>query len=86
MALVTFAGQPRVACPLTHDLVANAERLFVFDASWKPAGTITHPLLGGVHDVLAEEDGIWAACTCADLLLRVSWDGRLLTAWDWRHV
>lgn len=65
-------------------VVANTERLLVYDASWRPIADLSHPLLGGVHDVLAGEDGVWAASTSADLVVKLSWEGRLLDVWEWR--
>jgi hypothetical protein len=44
-------------------VVANAERLFVLDTSWRLVGELTHPLAADIHDVLAEERGIWVAST-----------------------
>ena len=37
-----------------------------------------------VHDVLAEERGIWVTATGIDLLLLVAWDGRLVHEWTFR--
>ncbi|HEY8667026.1 MAG TPA: hypothetical protein VIL86_10190 [Tepidisphaeraceae bacterium] len=65
--------------------IANAERVMVFDSSWKSLGDLTHPLMGGVHDVLAEEDGVWACCTMADLLIKLDWKGNLKQVWEWRE-
>ena len=65
-------------------VVANSERLFVFDTSWSLVAEITHPLMGAVHDVLAAEDGIWVTCSACDLLLKVGWQGDLRETWSWR--
>jgi hypothetical protein len=65
-------------------VVANSERLFVLDAGWSLVGEFTGPLLGAVHDVLAEEHGIWVTCTAADLLLRLDWRGEPIESWCWR--
>lgn len=65
-------------------VVANSERLFVFDPAWSLAGEITHPLMGAVHDVLAVEDGVWVTCSACDLLLRVDWHGEPIETWSWR--
>jgi hypothetical protein len=65
-------------------IVANAERLFVFDGSWNLVGELTHELMADVHDVLAEERGIWVAATGTDMLLFMSWAGRLERAWTFR--
>src|SRR5204862_7381647 len=40
--------------------------------------------MGSLHDVLAEEDAIWIACTNGDLLLKVDWAGNELGRWSWR--
>lgn len=64
--------------------LANTERVLVFDTNWRLVGEITHPLMGGIHDLLADEGGIWVACTSADLLVRMSWEGKFISAWEWR--
>ncbi len=65
-------------------LVANADRIFVCDRSWRLDGEITHPLMGGNHDILADDEGVWTCCTNSDLLLKFSWSGALLREWDCR--
>jgi hypothetical protein len=65
-------------------VVANSERLFVFDTSWRLVGELTHPLMGAVHDVLAREDGVWATCSACDLLLKLDWGGQPVESWNWR--
>ena len=65
-------------------VVANSERLFVFDPAWSLAGEITDPLMGAVHDVLAVEDGVWVTCSACDLLLKVDWHGEPIETWSWR--
>ena len=53
-------------------VVANTDSLWIFDKSWNISNRITHPLMSGVHDILAEEDGIWITCTHVDLLIKVA--------------
>jgi hypothetical protein len=65
-------------------VVANSERLFVFDPAWSLVGEITDPLMGAVHDVLAVEDGVWVTCSACDLLLKVDWHGEPIETWSWR--
>lgn len=65
-------------------VVANAERLFVFDPAWRLVAEHSDPLMVDVHDVLAEERGIWVTATGTDMLLLVAWDGRLERAWTFR--
>lgn len=65
-------------------VLANSERLFVVDSRWTLVNEITHPWMGGVHDVLAEAEGIWIACAHCDLLLNVDWRGDVRQRWSWR--
>lgn len=65
-------------------VVANAERLFVFDTAWRLVSELSNELMADVHDVLAEERGIWVAATGIDQLLLVGWDGTLEHAWTFR--
>jgi hypothetical protein len=65
-------------------VLANSERLFVFDAAWRLTRQITHPLMGAVHDILAEEQGILLTSAACDSLLRVSWEGELEDVWTLR--
>jgi hypothetical protein len=66
-------------------VIANSERLFVFDRSWRLEADLTHHYMGSVHDVLAEQESIWVTCTNCDLLLRLGWDGEVLDEWTWRE-
>ena len=65
-------------------VVANSERLFVFDQAWSLVAELSHPLMGAVHDVLVDEDGIWVTCSGCDLLLKLDWDGNPVETWSWR--
>jgi len=65
-------------------VLANADRLFVFDAAWRLVAQLSNRWTADVHDVLAEPDGVWVTCTACDLLLRLDWEGRVLDRWLWR--
>ena len=65
-------------------VVANTERLLVYDPHWRSVADLSHPLMGGIHDCLATEEGIWVASTSADLVVKLGWDGELLDVWEWR--
>lgn len=66
-------------------VLANTERLLFFDDQWRPVQQFTHPWLGGIHDILADEAGVWVCCTNADLLVQVSWAGEIINVWEWRQ-
>jgi hypothetical protein len=65
-------------------VVCNSDSVFVLDGRLQPVTTFSHPLTGAIHDVLAEESGIWVTCTNADLLARFTWAGELAETWSWR--
>jgi hypothetical protein len=65
-------------------VVANSDTIFVLDRSWRTIAAFTHPFTGSIHDLLAEDDAIWVACTNADLLLKLDWEGKELDRWSWR--
>jgi hypothetical protein len=70
-----------------HDgrlVLGNAERMIVFDVSWKLVEEIGHPLMANIHDLLAEQHGLWVAATGCDALLLLGWNGRLLDYWNFR--
>jgi hypothetical protein len=66
-------------------VIANSERLFVFDRSWRLQADLTHPFMGSIHDVLAEEGSLWVTCTNCDVLLNLDWEGREQGHWTWRE-
>ena len=66
-------------------VIANSDTLYIFDSAWRLQDVLSHRWMGGVHDILAEEDGIWVTCTASDLLVKLDWSGNLLSAWEWRQ-
>ncbi len=79
-----YRGAKGVAVSGDRLVVANSERLFVFDRAFRLVADLTHPWLGSVHDVLAEVESIWVTCTNCDLLLELSWEGTPRRRWTWR--
>jgi hypothetical protein len=71
------------ACP-GRVAVAVAERVSMFDDSWRLVGEASHPWFGLLHGILAEPDGVWVTATACDMLLKLSWDGDLIDSWLWR--
>jgi hypothetical protein len=41
--------------------------------------------MGGIHDILVEDDGVWVTCTASDLLLKLDWEGQVRVEWEWRQ-
>jgi len=65
-------------------VLANTERLFVFDREWQMVGELSNSWTADIHEILAEPDGIWVTCTACDLLLKLGWNGEVLASWSWR--
>ena len=66
-------------------VLANAESLFVFDTSWRLLRQISRRLMADVHDVVAEERGIWATGAGCDALVLAGWDGEGVDWWTFRN-
>ncbi|MHA7630850.1 hypothetical protein [Corallococcus sp. M7] len=66
-------------------VVSVTDRLYVFDRAWKQVGELTHPLLGQVHDILVEPDGVWVTASASDVVMKLGWDGAVLRTWSWRE-
>lgn len=65
--------------------VAQNERILVLDTSWNITATLSHPLLGGIHDIVAERRGIWVTSTSADSVVFLDWRGDVRGRWLWRE-
>jgi hypothetical protein len=65
-------------------VLANTERLFVFDRKWRMLSELSNSWTADIHEILAEPDGIWVSCAACDLLLKLGWDGEVLASWSWR--
>jgi hypothetical protein len=70
----------------TADTIALAvnDRILLLDPSWATRAVLTHRWLGGIHDIAADDDGLWVTCADNDLLLWLDWDGRVNGSWHWR--
>jgi hypothetical protein len=71
---------------VTPDRLALAinDRVLVLDSSWQLSSVMSHRWMGGIHDIAANEEGIWVACSDNDLVLQLDWAGRLRDSWHWR--
>ena len=64
--------------------VAINDRVLLLDRDWRLERVLSHPWMGGLHDIAADADGLWASCADNDLVLRIDWEGRLRDTWHWR--
>jgi hypothetical protein len=63
-------------------VLATHEDMTVVDTSWSPVHRFTHPILSAIHDVVADERGMWVSCTRGDSVALFDWDGTLTDWWS----
>jgi hypothetical protein len=77
-------GGRGVASTADRLAVALNDRVLLLDRDWRPAHVLSHPWMGGVHDIAADDEGLWISCSDNDMVLRLDWDGQLRGSWHWR--
>ena len=68
-------GARGVAVHADRFVLGTHEDITVLDIDWRLVHRFTHPILSSVHDVLADERGIWVTCTRGDSVALFGWDG-----------
>lgn len=63
-------------------VLGTHEDITVLDSGWRLVHRFTHRLLSSVHDVLADERGIWVTCTRGDAVVLFGWSGELEDFWS----
>ncbi len=58
--------------------LANASVIYRFDPHWNLRGFITHPSMAAVHDVMYQDDTLWATSARNDLLFQYDLAGTML--------
>lgn len=76
-------GRGLAAGPGTIALAIH-DRILVLGSDWSVERVISHRWAGGIHDIVADESGVWAAIADNDLVVRIDWDGCLTDHWHWR--
>jgi hypothetical protein len=64
--------------------IANADEIHVFDRSWARTAVLSHRALGDLHELAADDEGLWVCSPRSDSLARLGWDGELRDRWSWR--
>jgi len=77
-------GARGVAAAGDRLVLALSDRLLVFDEAWRLVSELSHPWLGGIHDIALDPDGVWVTAANADLVAKVGPGGELLDRWSWR--
>jgi hypothetical protein len=63
-------------------VLGTHEDITVVDTGWSPVHRFTHPILSAIHDVVADERGMWVSCTRGDSVALFDWDGQLADWWS----
>jgi len=64
--------------------MAINDRVVVLDPQWDLDRVLSHAWMGGVHDIAADDRGLWVTCADNDMVLRLTWEGELIDHWHWR--
>lgn len=78
-----FRGTRGIAAGPNRIAIATGTRIYIFNSDWNLKAELTHPWLGGIHDLWGDEDGFWVTSTASDLLARSDWEGRITQHWHW---
>jgi hypothetical protein len=66
-------------------LITTYDSIYRYSLDWEPQGVISHPLASDLHEIWAVGDGIWAAASGIDALLKFDLKGRLTYRWSFRE-
>ena len=77
-------GGRGVAAFADRIVIANTDSVWIFDRNWQFIRRVSNPLMVGVHDILAEQEGILITCTHLDLLVMLDWSGNVVWQWEWQ--
>jgi hypothetical protein len=61
--------------------VANYDTVYAYDQDWEQVAEISHPLAADIHEIDVDSEGLWLSCSRYDLVIKLSFDGKLLAHW-----
>ena len=62
-------------------VVPSYSAIHVIDPDGRVERSLEHPLMGYIHCVRPDDDGVWVAATASDRVLRLDWSGELVQQW-----
>lgn len=71
-------GSRGIAVRADEIALANASVIYRFDPQWNLRGIITNPSMAAVHDVMYQDDTLWATSARNDLLFQYDLSGMIL--------
>ena len=67
-------------------ILSNSSSVFIYDHNWVPLSIISHPSLGGIHDLCVVGDTLWITSSRNDLLFCFDFQGKILDYFDFRKI
>lgn len=61
--------------------VATAMSVLLYDRNLTQIGEISHPYLGGLHEISVDHEGIWLTSTIHDLVIKIDFQGNVIDEW-----
>jgi hypothetical protein len=61
--------------------VATYAEIHLLNAEFQIVGRISHPMVAAIHDLAADQEGLWVTSTNADAIVRLDWSGSITTYW-----
>ena len=60
---------------------ATYAEIHLLDAEFQSKGRISHPMVAAIHDLAADDEGLWVTSTNADAIVHLDWSGRITKYW-----
>ena len=73
-------GSKGIAIYSNKIAITNTSAIFLYDNNWHLIRTISHPSCAGIHDIIFQEDTIWATASRSDMVFQFDFEGELLNS------
>ncbi len=67
-------------------VLSNSSAVYIYNHDWIPLSIISHPSLGGIHDLCVVGDQVWITSSRNDLLFCFDFQGNILDYYDFRKM
>ena len=67
-------------------VLSNSSAVYIYNHDWIPLSIISHPSLGGIHDLCVVGEQVWITSSRNDLLMCFDFQGKLLDYFDFRRM
>lgn len=67
-------------------VLSNSSAVYIYNHDWIPKSIISHPSLGGIHDLCVIGEQVWITSSRNDLLFCFDFQGNILDYFDFRKM